>query len=438
MRSLTLSLILVVVAAVIGLGWLISEIYYRVDNDDLTLNSELAGYQRMGSALALTLDNSKDSAAFLERWRIRNDLSITVQERENFPIPTALTRNFESGEPLILESDGDVSLHFYMKNSGHVMSLVLPVAIDLDNRSTSNLVLTLLFYIGVVAIVLVWLYPLIRRLVLLRNTARSFGQGDLSARVGTSRISYIADIEREFNRMADRIQTLLGDNKLLSQAVSHDLKTPLARLRFGIDTLEETEDKVSREKYARRINKDLHEMESLVETLLQYARLDESSIKLHREKVDLKFFATQLFKDLPDAGIRIQYCYTDADTTIEADKNYLAIQLNNIMSNALRHANSEVKVTITASSNTVAINIEDNGEGIPFDERGQVIKPFWRGRNSTASKGHGMGLAIVARIAEWLGAKLVVADSRELGGAAISLQFQTGNLQALNVSELLQ
>ncbi|MGI9295449.1 MAG: hypothetical protein ACR2PS_15835, partial [Pseudomonadales bacterium] len=186
MRSLTLSLIVVVVAAVVGLGWLISEIYYRVDNDDLALNSELAGYQRMGSALALTLDNSRDSTIFLERWQAQSDLLVTLQERTNFPIPNALTQNFESGEPLILESEGDVSLHFYMKNSRQVMSLVVPAEAGLEQRSISNLALTLLFYIGVVAIVLVWLYPLIRRLVLLRNTAQAFCQRDFSARVRTS------------------------------------------------------------------------------------------------------------------------------------------------------------------------------------------------------------------------------------------------------------
>lgn len=423
MRGLTLSLILVVVAAVIGLGWLISEVYYRVDNDNLALNSELAGYKRMGRALALTLDSSKDSAIFLERWLARSDLSIALQERSNFPIPTALIKNFENGEPLVLESEGDVSLHFYMKASDQVMSLVVPAEVDTDQRLISNLALTLLFYIGVVAIVLVWLYPLIRRLVLLRNTARSFGQGDLSARVGTSRISYIADIEQEFNRMADRIQTLIGDNKLLSRAVSHDLKTPLARLRFGIDMLEETDDKLSRDKYAQRINKDLLEMESLVETLLQYARLDESNIKLHREHIDLKLFTTQLFEDLVDDGINIQYCYTTADTIIDVDRRYLAIQLNNLMSNALNHAKSTINVSLTTADDTLTITIEDDGEGIAIDERDQVVKPFWRGSNNAETKGHGMGLAIVARIAEWLGTKLEIAESKELGGAAISLRF---------------
>ncbi len=193
MRYLTLSLILVVVAAVIGLGWLISEIYYRADTDDLELNGELVGYQSMGRALARTLDENKESAVFLQRWQAQSDLSVTLQERANFPIPAALTNDFESGEPLILESDGDVSLHFYMENSGQVMSLFLPDAVDLEQHSTSNLVLTLLFYIGIATIVLVWLYPLIRRLVLLRNTARSFGKGDLSARVGSGTCQRVLD-----------------------------------------------------------------------------------------------------------------------------------------------------------------------------------------------------------------------------------------------------
>ncbi len=72
----------------------------------------------------------------------------------------------------------------------------------------------------------------------------------------------------------------------------------------------------------------------------------------------------------------------------------------------------------------MTLTIEDDGDGIPLDERQQVTKPFWRGSNNAAVKGHGMGLAIVARIAVWLDARLEIAESKQLGGAAISLCFK--------------
>ena len=92
---------------------------------------------------------------------------------------------------------------------------------------------------------------MVRRLLILSNVAKAFGEGDLNQRVKKGSVSYISDLENEFNHMANRIQTLVEDNKLLGNAVSHDLRTPLARLRFGIDALAETSDESVREKLSR-------------------------------------------------------------------------------------------------------------------------------------------------------------------------------------------
>ncbi len=223
--------------------------------------------------------------------------------------------------------------------------------------------------------------------------------------------------------MADRIETLLDDNKLLSRAVSHNLKTPLARLRFGLDTLEETEDPALREKYSQRIGKDLSEMESLVETLLQYARLEESRVQLQRERLDLGQFVTRLFEDSAASGVVVRLDIAAVDTHIDSDPNYLAILLNNLMDNALKHARSTVMVTLTVSGNSLNMTIEDDGAGIAAEDRIEVLKPFWRGKQESVG-GHGMGLAIVARIAVWFDLELRIAESVELGGAAIHLGFR--------------
>jgi signal transduction histidine kinase len=209
--------------------------------------------------------------------------------------------------------------------------------------------------------------------------------------------------------------------------VSHNLKTPLARLRFGIDTLEETTDPDARKKYGERINKDLLEMESLVETLLQYAKLDESNVQLRNQKIELNTFVKRLFADIGHPSIAVTYDLANADTTIDADPNYLAMQLHNLMDNALKHAHGSVAVTVTTSPGNVTLIIEDDGDGIPASEREDVIKPFWRGKQKQEVKGHGMGLAIVARIAEWFGADLLIDESKVLGGAAVSLRFPLAN-----------
>ena len=121
----------------------------------------------------------------------------------------------------------------------------------------------------------------------LRQTAKSFGEGNLSQRINVGSISYIRDLELEFNRMAQRIDDLVNDIKLLSSAVSHDLRTPLARIRFGIDTIQEESDPILRRKFEQRISDNVDEMVNLVESLLNYARLDQTLITLNKAPVDL-------------------------------------------------------------------------------------------------------------------------------------------------------
>jgi signal transduction histidine kinase len=97
--------------------------------------------------------------------------------------------------------------------------------------------------------------------------------------------------------------------------------------------------------------------------------------------------------------------------------------LNNLLSNALKHARGRIKVSVRATAHTAIVAVEDDGPGIPPSERDAVLEPFRRGSNSTGLPGHGMGLAIVARIARWLNATVHIADSATLGGAAVSLRL---------------
>ncbi len=423
MKRLGLSLILVVVVAVIGSGWLITELYVFTSGTNPTQNAELAAYERIGRDMARTLDRVSDPDALLTQWPPESDLQFTLGSSEDFPVPAELRESFESGETLILEAAGNISIHHYLPRSGMVLSLVLPESVR-GSLLRPSLLLTLLFYLGVVAAILLWLYPLVTRLQVLRNTAQAFGHGELTARVPAHRFSYIGAIEREFNHMAERIQALIADNKLLGRAVSHNLKTPLARLRFGFDTLAEARDEATRDKYAQRIGKDLAEMESLVNTLLQYARLEGSNIELRRERTELNAFVGELVADLDTARAPIEFEGSGEPVYVDTDRDYLTLQLQNLLSNALKHARTRVLVNVRGTTDTVTIMVEDDGAGIPPEERDAVLEPFRRGSNSAGLPGHGMGLAIVTRLARWLDASVLIGDSAALGGAAVALHFK--------------
>jgi len=291
-----------------------------------------------------------------------------------------------------------------------------------------------------VAVVL-WLSPLLQRLAALRQTAKSFGSGQLQARVTPGVFSYITDIELEFNRMAQRIQTLVEDNKLLSSSVSHDLRTPLARLRFGIDTLADCADPTMHQKYLSRINHDLDEMERLVHSLLRFARLDHHLTSANKAPVNLCDLTQECMLQYQEESIALAYHCTEATACLHSNPEYLAMLINNLLQNAIKHANKRARLSIKATGKTIALAVSDDGPGIPPAQRASVLKPFTRhsatlpvdsgsADNATDSaqrhgEGYGLGLSIVERITQWHDARLSITDCPHLGGALITVTFDS-------------
>ena len=428
MKPLILTLIIAVIATIIGAGWGITQFHARVNNTSEENDQNLIAYKQLGTAVGLTLNEYSHRDKFIEHWKKNSDIEISFQNRSDFLVPSDIAENFNSGTPLLLESTGEMSLHLYLKNTNQVMSLLSPIS-GRNQQSLLNVVLTLFFYLLVIAVLLAWLYPLIKRLVMLQQAANIFGTGDLSSRVTPSRYSYISSIEMDFNRMANQIQTLVDDNQLLSRAVSHNLKTPITRLRMGFDVLEEAADSAEIDGYVRRINNDLDEMQSLVETLLQYSSLDEFELRLQKEPIDLCQFIPRLIDSENTKNIPVKLYFSNDSIVVDSDPKYLAMALINILSNAIQHAKCIVEVKLSLQKidtkrMAVSVCIEDDGIGISEDDQAHVTKPFWRGRNDPAKKGHGMGLAIVARIAQWLKIDITIGRSESLGGASIILLIE--------------
>lgn len=437
MKTLVSSLLCIVIIAVIGLGWLAGEIYFRYEMSNANNDSQVQSidaYREMGLNLSNTLDHSTNPSIFIKNWNLHNEIELKIQELDSFSIPPELKTNFLSGVPLTLESENNISIQFFMANSNRVLSIDFPLAEQKNRLSNIRIVFTIAFYIGIAVLLLIWIYPLVRDLIKLNNSAREFGNGNLAARTASHQFTYIAKIEKEFNRMAERIETLVNDNKLLSRAVSHNLKTPLARLRMGIETIEECQDSTLREKYHKRLENDLCEMESLIDTLLQFAKLEVSSVLPETTTLDLNKFISSLIQGSNDEHTQTEFRPTSDQAKIKSDSNFLAIAVNNLLDNARQYANKKVVVRTILEKNdngyeAISLVIEDDGVGIPENERDNVIKPFWRGENSNANRGHGMGLAIVSRIATWFNATLTIATSKELGGASMKLNFAQTNRQ---------
>lgn len=430
MRNLTLSLLAVVLIATIGLGWMFDGIY----NQYLNQNNEqeqhptsenqdaISVLEQVGTHLAVTLSVFDNRQEFIDKWPSKGMLSLRLQPLTNFPLPQALLDELTAGQPLLLETDDSIALHFYLARTDELLVLTTQPPTSKQSNSLLPIFLTSLFYLAVLVLMLLWLYPLAKRLMTLRQTAKSFGEGNLNQRIDVGSISYIRDLELEFNRMAQRIDDLVTDIKLLSSAVSHDLRTPLARIRFGIDTIQEEDDPVLRKKFEQRISDNVDEMVDLVESLLSYARLDQTLITLNKAPVDFKKLINTCINNKSQDDIELTLQGPQQQIMVDGDLSYLMVLMSNLLQNAYQYCHSQIQVTVVEQGSDIIVTISDDGQGIALEQREKILKPFIRGQGSEQKvKGYGMGLAIVKRIVEWHHGNISIDNSASLTGAQFSV-----------------
>ena len=430
MRNLTLSLVVVVLIATIGLGWMFDVIYnqyLRQSSEQSTAqsNHETSGQQsvidtleQVGTHLAIALSGIENRQEFIKKWPSEGPLTLRLKPLSNFPLPQPLV----AGQPLLLETDDSIDMHFYLSATDELLVLTTPPVAVQQSNSFLPILLTSLFYLAVLFLMLLWLYPLMRRLMTLRQTAKSFGEGNLNQRIDVGSISYIRDLELEFNRMAQRIDDLVTDIKLLSSAVSHDLRTPLARIRFGIDTIQEEDDPVMRKRFEQRISDNVDEMVDLVESLLSYARLDQTLITINKAPVDFTALTATCIKNKCQDDVQLTFDAPKQAVFVDGDLSYLMILMSNLLQNAHQYCKGKIAVEIITQGSDVVVTVADNGAGIPIRQREQILKPFIRGQNTEKKvKGYGMGLAIVKRIVEWHHGEITIENSAELHGAEFSI-----------------
>ncbi len=425
MRNLTLSLFSVVLIATIGLGWMFDNIYNQysdpIENDQKDVFSSI---EKIGKGLAKTLNTLANRQNFIDNWPKNAQYQLKLAALSRLPLPENLINELKQGQALVLETEDSIDIHYYLQQSKQLLILSAPVIINNEVDSSFSLILTSLFYLSVLALMLLWLTPLARRLLALRQSAKAFGEGDLEQRVEVGSIAYISDLEIEFNHMALRIEGLVSDVKLLSSAVSHDLRTPLARIRFGIDTLEEEEDPVLRKKFEQRISENVDEMVDLVETLLNYARLDQAMINIEKTNVNFSALLTSAINNKQDDSINYEVLIPEEPINVFGDPKYLMILVSNLIQNAHQYCQNAIKIELKKQHNNVYLIVSDNGQGIAKEQRKKMLKPFIRGTESKDKiKGYGMGLAIVNRILQWHQGEISISNSAKLKGAEFTIEL---------------
>ena len=303
MRNIAFSLLLTTLAGLISLGWCIDWLYSHYIQGDLS--TDTSHYENIGQQLATSIDNLEAYEPYINDWNNNSFSKISLVLREDLSIPGPLLQKLNNGEPLVLQSPDNLALYYYLPKHDVVM-LFSPTDIQPEvTQHSGSGILTFAFYSGVLVFLLMWLYPLISRLAMMSQLTQQLGRGDLTVRMPPSMFSYTQTIENEFNRMALSIENLAADNKLLSSAVSHDLRTPLSRIRFGVDTLSETDDQTEKDEHIEHLNQDIDEMESLVEVLLSYSKMTHNNYVAQKTSINLNDLVSKCINQSHDADSRL-------------------------------------------------------------------------------------------------------------------------------------
>lgn len=249
----------------------------------------------------------------------------------------------------------------------------------------------------------------------LRATVDRFGHGDLSARARSGRRDEIGDLARAFDGMADGIESLRSAERRLLQDVAHELRSPLARLRFAVGL---AWDRPDRTDALERIDRDVHRLGELVGQVLDLSRLESGVDRLRRVPVDLGALLRSIGGDV-EIEARARPCRlvvrVDQPAVVTGDAEALRRAVENVVRNAIGHAppESEVCLGLAADCDGATISVSDRGPGVPDDALAELFRPFYRveGDRSRSSGGVGLGLAIADRAVRAHGGTIEAANT---------------------------
>lgn len=252
----------------------------------------------------------------------------------------------------------------------------------------------------------------------IRRTALEIGAGDLSRRIPTAGVEdEFARLNGDINHMLDRIEQLMGGVRHVSNAIAHDLRTPLGRIRTRLEeALHPDKSRTQLVATAGFAIQQIDELIQMLEKLLQIAEAESGARRQYFAPVDLASVisgAVELYDAAAEAeGITLLSNVFGQPITL-GDRHLLTNAVMNLIDNALKYAGggATVRVHATEETDTVSIVAEDDGPGIPAAERSRVIDRFYRVDRSRSLPGNGLGLSIVTAIASLHQGQLYLSDA---------------------------
>ncbi|MBI0031383.1 sensor histidine kinase [Gilliamella sp. B14384G15] len=328
--------------------------------------------------------------------------------------------------------DSDKEVVYIDLNDGDLLQLGPIVMRDILQSNTMSLSVFLIIWALFSAIIFfiliyfafsaVW-----KDLVNIRQTAEQLGQGNLKARTENVKGWLFKPLANVLNNMGTHIEHLVSTNQTISHAMAHELRTPLARMRFELSMLEESNDEQEKLLLQKGMSDDINELETLISASLNYFKMQQSNIELNLTQVSLKQWGEKVCQSLALFKPKgFELTCNSQDVLAIIDTNLAETIVKNLLLNAFKYATHKAVLNITKQKNSVIIEIDDDGPGIPFEAREKIFMPFARLDTSRtrSTGGYGLGLAYVKLMAEFHNGNAFVVTS-PLGGARFVVSLKS-------------
>ncbi len=364
----------------------------------------------------------------------------TVPDISNIPIQMLEFEELREAEPgLALLGHGDIHVQdsdsdilFYRIKDTNAVVRVGPLQ-TYERLEVLSVWYNQMFFLVLGVSAFFWILNLQFKLTQLNKAATRLGEGDFSVRVSEKGRHKIGKLNRAFNVMAARIESLIQGHKSLTRAVAHELRTPVTRIRFQLDMLYQEDEKQQRNDYMYGMSDDLNELNDMVDELLTYARFDREgpaitlrSHSLHQSIIKVigaRHFQSDIAIFYDDSW----FLTDDALQYLPFEPKHIERAIGNLVSNAQRYAQSKIQIKVHRDQGVCFVYVDDDGPGIPEQNRDQVFQPFIRLDDSRtrATGGYGLGLAIVLQIAQWHGGGVSI-EKAPIGGARFIFSWPLG------------
>jgi two-component system OmpR family sensor kinase len=395
--------------------------------------------RRQASAQIFLLEQYVDQAP-ADEWLGRLNKVREVSDAHFDLVPLAQARTllprsdraaFERGEVVLDPSSKALFRRVDLKGERYIGSNedaihATRLPIDLGRALAMEVVRYVVVALALLAPIALWSRAHWQGLQMLSRVADEFGAGKLSARARMKPSDAAYPLAERINAMAERIQGLLESQKNLLHSVSHELRTPIARLEFALELVAARSTDPALSRRIAAMHGDLAELDELVKELLSMSKLDNAS-EPQRALFEVEPVLRECADGLHPRPATLQCELGPGLGSIDGDRRLLARAVGNLLRNAQKYAAHTVALSAHRAGALLEIAVDDDGPGIPEDERERIFEPFYRLDRSRdrATGGFGLGLSIARKAVRLHGGTLRVEDS-PLGGTRFVISLPDG------------